>query len=162
LERLKSADAVRTDLYTARQAAVTAVRPPTASAGSEKKTESVDHSLRMAAEHGDAEQLRELAEKMLSGTPATAQAAEGAAAARKRFEAPTTLAQPFPQASIERAGALGLEAVQSHVVPKVAEAVREFLDSYGWGPATPELGKAKEGVTQLRTLAKEHMGSPEL
>ena len=162
LERLKSADADRIDLYTARQAAVTALRPPTASAGSEKKTESVDHSLRMAAEHGDAEQLRELAEKMLSGTPATAQAAEGAGAARKRFEAPTTLAQPFPQASIERAGALGLEAVQSHPVPKVTEGVREFLDSYGWGPATPELGKAKEGVTQLRTLAKEHMDSPEL
>src|SRR5262249_26533976 len=76
-ERLKSAAAARTDLNTARQAAVTAVRPPTASAGSEKKAESVDHSLRMAAERGDAEQLRELAEKMLSGTPATAQAAEG-------------------------------------------------------------------------------------
>src|SRR5262249_48780772 len=55
LERLKRAAAARTDLYTARQACVTAVRPPTASAGSEKKAESVDHSLRMAAERGDAE-----------------------------------------------------------------------------------------------------------
>jgi hypothetical protein len=51
--------------------------------------------------------------------------------------------------------------VQSHVVPHVSAAIREFLDSYGWGPATPDLGKAREGVTQLRALAKEHMSSPE-
>ena len=163
LDRLKTADAVRTDLYTARQAAVTALRPQTASAGSEKKAaESVDHTLRVAAERGDAEQLRELAEKMLSSSPATAQAAETAAGPRTRFEAPSSLAQPLPQASLERAGALGLESVQSHLVPNAAAAVREFLDSYGWGPATPELGKAKEGVTHLRTLAKEHLSSPEL
>jgi hypothetical protein len=163
LDRLKAADAARTDLYATRQAAITALRPPTASAGSEKKSaESDDQSLRLAAERGDAEQLRQLAEKMLSSTPASAQAAEGAAAPRKRFEAPATLVQPFPQASLERAGALGLESVQSQLVPNVAAAVREFLDSYGWGPATPELGKAKDGVTQLRTLAKEHMDSPEL
>src|SRR5262249_18127978 len=80
---------------------------------------------------------------------------------RTRFEAAGALAEPFPQASIERAGALGLESVQSHVVPQVAAAVREFLDSFGWGSATSELGKAKEGVTQLRALAKEHMRAPE-
>src|SRR5262249_7969264 len=104
----------------------------------------------------------QLAEKMLSSSPATAPKAGGTAAPRTRFEAPSALAEPFPQASIERAGALGLESVQSHVVPQVAAAVREFLDSYGWGPATPDLGKARDGVTQLRAVAKEHMSAPEL
>jgi hypothetical protein len=163
LGQLGAADVVRAELYAARRAAVAALKLPAAAAASEaKSTESADHDLRVAAERGDADQLRQLAERMLSSSPASGPAAGGTAAPRKRFEAPGALAEPFPQASIERAGALGLESVQSHVVPNVAAAVREFLDSYGWGPVTPELGKARDGVTQLRAVAKEHMSSPEL
>ena len=162
LGKLEAADSPKAELYAARRAAVAALQPPKAAAASDKKAaESAAHDLRLASERGDADQLRELAEKMLAGTPATKPAAGDAAAPRKRFEAPAVLAEPFPQASIERAGALGLESVQSHVVPEVTAGVREFLDSYGWGPATSELGKAREGVTQLRALAKEHMHAPE-
>jgi hypothetical protein len=163
LARLEAADAVNADLYAARRAAVAALQPPGAAAGASeaKAADSDERRLRLATEHGAADQLRELAEKMLSGSTASEPTAGGAAAPRTRFEAPGALAEPFPQATIERAGALGLESVQSHEVPQVAAAVREFLDSYGWGSATSELGKAKEGVTQLRALAKEHMGAPE-
>ncbi len=162
LGKLETADSAKAELYAARRAALAAVQPSKAAAASETKaTESAEHRLRLASEHGDAEQLRELAEKMLSASPAAKPTAGDAAAPRKRFEAPAALAEPFPQSSIERAGALGLEAVQSHVVPEVTAAVREFLDNYGWGPATPELGKARDGVTQLRALAKEHMPSPD-
>ena len=99
---------------------------------------------------------------MLSSAPATAKAAEGAAAPRARFEAPATLAQPFPQASVERAGALGLESVQAHLVPEVAAAVREFLDTYGWGPATPELGRAHVLLGDRPQLRHTLLGLPEL
>ena len=160
---LETADPVKADLYKARRAAVAALQPPGAAkaASDAKAADSVDRSLRLASERGGADQLLELAEKMLAGSAATEPTAGGVAAPRTRFEAPVALAEPFPPASIERAGALGLESVQSHVVPQVAAAVREFLDSYGWGPSTSELGKAREGVTQLRALAKEHMKSPE-
>jgi hypothetical protein len=164
LGRLETADAVKKDLYAARLAAVAALQPPGAApaASDAKVADSAEHDLRLATERGDADQLRELAEKMLSDSRATGPTAGAAATQRSRFEAPAGLAEPLPQASIERAAALGLEAVQSHMVPNVAAAVREFLASYGWGPATSELGKAKEGLTQLRALAKEHMASPEL
>jgi hypothetical protein len=163
LGQLESADASGAQLYAARRAALAALRQSEATpASSEAKAgDSDEHRLRLASEHGDAEQLRELAEKMLSGSPATKPTTGEAAAPRKRFEAPAALAEPLPQACIDRAGALGLESVQSHVVPQVAAAVREFLDTYGWGPASSELGKARDGVTQLRALAKEHMSSPE-
>jgi hypothetical protein len=164
LSHLEAADAARADLYGARRAAIAGLRPSSAPSGASAKeaTESVDHRLRLAAERGDADELRQLAEKMLAGSPATGPTPEHAAAVGTRFEAPGALADPFPQSSVERAGALGLEPVQSHVVPGVAAAVRDFLDRYGWGPATSELGKASEGVTQLRALAREHMSSREL
>jgi hypothetical protein len=164
LGKLETADATKAALYAARRAAVTALVPAAASPGASKpaQTESIDQRLRVAAERGDADQLRQLAEQMLAGSSANEPTDGETTAKRARFEAPRSLGEPFPQASIERAGALGLEHVQSREVSGVAAAVREFLDHYGWGPATPELGKAKEGVTQLRALAKEHMSSPEV
>src|SRR5262245_11344130 len=160
LAHLQTADAAKADLYSARRAAVAALQLPTAAAKAAEAEPAGggEHRLRLAAEQGGADQLRELAEKMLadaSAGPATAQST----ASRTRFEAPKVLSEPFPQSSVERAGALGLESVQSHVVPNVAAAIREFLDSYGWGPATAELGKAREGVTELRALTKEHVSA---
>jgi hypothetical protein len=159
LAHLATADPGKADLYSARRAAVAALQLPTAVAKAEAEPAGGgEHRMRLAAEQGGADQLRELAEKMLadaSAGPATTQST----ASRARFEAPKVVSEPFPPGSIERAGALGLESVQSHVVPHVAAAVREFLDGYGWGPATPELGKAREGVTELRALTKEHMSA---
>jgi hypothetical protein len=163
LTKLGTADSARADLYAARKTAVAALRPPAASAAaSERKPAGgAEQRARLAAERGDADQLRQLAEEMIASSKPTEPTPGQAEAARARFEAPSVLAEPFPQAAIERGGALGLESVQSHAVAGVTEAVREFFDRYGWGPATPELGKAREGVTQLRALAAEHMSHPE-
>lgn len=163
LTRLETADAPRADLYAARRGAVSALRPTTASSGEGAKEsgESDERRLRLAAEHGDADQLLQLAQKMLSASPATGTAA-GHTDASARFEPPKALSDPFPQSSLERAGALGLEPVESHAVAEVTQTIRDFLDRYGWGPATAELGKASDGVTQLRAVAREHISSREL
>ena len=168
LGRLEAADAARADLYSGRRAVIAALSPSSASPASpeasdkKKSAESLDQRLRQAAERGDAEELRQLADQMLASSPATESSAEKQSASQTRFEAPRVLGEPFPQSSVERAGALGLEAVVSHVVPDVAATIRDFLDRYGWGPATSELGKASEGVTQLRSLARERISSREL
>jgi hypothetical protein len=164
LTRLGTADATRADLYTTRREAVSALRPSTASPGASDKeaAASVESRVRIAAERGGADELLQLAQKMLSGSPATEPKAGAAAAPPKRFEPPSALADAFPQSSTERAGALGLEPMESHVVPEVSATIRDFLDRYGWGPATAELGKASEGVTQLRALARERISSREL
>ena len=76
---------------------------------------------------------------------------------------PGVLGEPFPQSSVERAGALGLEAVVSHVVPEVAATIRDFLDRYGWGPATAELGESERRRDAApRALARERIPSREL
>jgi hypothetical protein len=164
LTRLATVDATRADLYTARRGAVSALLPGTASsgAGAKETEESDERRLRLAAEHGDADQLLQLAQQMLSASPATDAAAGQTGTSRTRFEPPKALSESFPQSSLERAGALGLEPVESHTVAEVTQTVRDFLDQYGWGPATAELGKASDGVTQLRAVAREHMSSREL
>src|SRR5262245_6292928 len=165
LGRLEAADAASAALYSGRRAVIAALAPSSAAPGAsdkKKPAESLDRRLQQAAERGDAEELRQLADQMLASSPATESTAEKQAASRTRFEAPPVLGEPFPQSSVERAGALGLEAVVSHVVPEVAATIRDFLDRYGWGPATAELGKASEGVTQLRSLARERISSREL
>jgi hypothetical protein len=164
LGRLETADATRTDLYKARREAVSALGPTTASSkgGAKEGEESDERGARLAAEHGDADQLLQLAQKMLSASAATETAAAQPDASRTRFEPPKALSEPFPQSSLERAGALGLEPVESHTVAEVTQTVRDFLDRYGWGPATAELGKASDGVTQLRAVAREHISSREL
>src|SRR5262249_33350179 len=164
LGRLEAADATKADLYSGRRAVIAAFSPSSAPGAGDKKkpAESLDHRLQQAAERGDAAELRQLAEQMLASSPATESTAEKQAASRTRFEAPRVLGEPLPQSSVERAGALGLEAVVSHVVPDVAATIRDFLDRYGWGPATSELGKASEGVTQLRALARERIADREL
>jgi hypothetical protein len=164
LTRLGAADTVRADLYTTRREAVSALRPSTASPGAsdQEAAASVERRVRVAAERGGADELLQLAQKMMSGSPAAEPTAGPAAASGGRFVPPSVLADPFPQSSTERAGALGLEPVESHVVPDVTATIRDFLDRYGWGPATAELGKASEGVTQLRALARERISSREL
>src|SRR5262245_36612363 len=86
LGRLETADAAKKDLYAARRAAVAALEPPgaTPAASAAKAADSDEHRLRLATERGDAEQLRELAEKMLSGSSTTGPTARDAAAKRTR------------------------------------------------------------------------------
>src|SRR5262249_53118291 len=165
LGRLEAADAASAALYSGRRTVIAALAPSSAAPGAsdkKKSAESLDNRLRQAAERGDAEELRQLAEQMPASPPATESSAEKQSASRTRFEAPPVLGEPFPQSSVERAGALGLEAVVSHVVPEVAATIRDFLDRYGWGPATSELGKASDGVTQLRAVARERISSREI
>ena len=60
-----------------------------------------------AAERGDVEELKRLAQTMrgASGQPAGPAAESGG----KRLEVPAVLSQPFPEACLAPAGALGLE-----------------------------------------------------
>ena len=164
LTRLETADAARADLYKSRREAISALRPSTASPGASDKeaAASDERRVRLAAEHGGADELLQLAQKMLSDSPAAESKAGPAETSGARFQPPPALADAFPQTSIDRAKALGLEPVESHVVPEVAATVRDFLDRYGWGPATAELGRASDGVTQLRALARERISSREL
>src|SRR5262249_59793764 len=96
--RLEPADAAGTAHYAARRTAVAALQPMVASPSRDKDAgKGAEHDVKRAAEHGDAEQLRQLAEKMLSSQPASGTTA-GTATPRTRFEAPSALAEPFPQA----------------------------------------------------------------
>ena len=164
LTHLETADPARADFYKTRREALSALRPSTASPGASdgEGAASEERRVRLAAEHGGADELLQLAQKMLSGSPAAESQAGPAATSGARFQPPPVLADAFPQTSIDRAKALGLEPVESHAVAEVTKTVRDFLDRYGWGPATAELGKASDGVTQLRALARERLSSREL
>ena len=151
LERLAAADSDNRALYAARRDAL-AGAAPAETAGkqeAEAKDASPERRAMAAAERGDVEELKRLAQTMrgASGQPAGPAAGSGG----KRLEVPAVLSQPFPEACLAPAGALGLEHAEFAALSEdVSSRIRAFLEHYAWvaSPATHD--RARDGVAELR------------
>ena len=112
-----------------------------------------------AAERGDAEALKRIAEEMLKTRPATtadAPAAERQMPSAPRLVYPPELGQPFPDAAVERGGKLGLAHVQiKDKIPELANIAEETFDRYGWHPSFPAQEVARNGEAYLRPLIEQ-------
>jgi len=116
----------------------------------------LQHRAAEAAERGDAEELKRIAQEMLKARPsqaAAAPAAERTAPSGARPVYPQELGQPFPDAGVERAGKLGLAHLQlSLKYPELVQHAAETFDRYGWHPSFPAQEVAKNGEAYLRPL----------
>ena len=120
----------------------------------------LQQQMKQAAERGDLELVNRLAGEMRQASTAakSEQSTSGPPRVQtaQRAAASESLAAPFPPTATERAGALGLAAIE--IKPEslaLRQALREFLDWYAWHPAFPVSELAKEGSIHLRPLLKE-------
>jgi hypothetical protein len=85
--------------------------------------------------------------------PAAGRTAAGAPGpgAGKRLEPPAVLAQPYPDACVTPARALGLEQVEfREQSPESAGRIRAFLEQYAWAASAATHESARDGVAELR------------
>jgi hypothetical protein len=109
-----------------------------------------------AAERGDAEELKRIAQEMLKARPAKtadAPAVERMAPSGLQPAYSPELGQPFPDASIERGGKLGLAHIQLKLkYPELSQHAAVTFDRYGWHPSFPAQEVARNGESYLRPL----------
>ena len=155
LERLAREDAERREFYGARSRAITALAPATGATGA-KAAEAEAHGpgaerrALAAAERGDVEELARLAQAMRAAPGRTAEAGATPGAAG-RLEAPAVLSEPYPEACIAKARALGLEHVEFREQSReTATRIRDFLGQYAWAASAATLDLARDGVAELR------------
>jgi hypothetical protein len=151
LERLAAADPDHQAFYTKRRDAMAATAPPEGAARqeAESKDASPERRALAAAERGDAEELRRLAQTMRgsAGRPAGPAVTGGL----KRLEVPAVLSQPFPEACVAPARALGLEHVEfTPLSGDLASRIRGFLEQYAWAASPATYDRARDGVAELR------------
>lgn len=151
LEALAARDAANQQLYAARRRAIMALVPADSAASTTTNDPEVTPERRAlaAAERGDPDELRRLAQQMreAAGRPA----AQATAGPGRRFEAPAVLAQPFPDTGVTAARALGLEHVEFvERTPAAATTIRAFLEQYAWTASAATHERARDGVAMLR------------
>lgn len=152
LERLARDDAERRDFYVARSRAIAARAPATSAAPAETEAQgpSMERRALAAAERGDVAELARLAQAMRKAPGGTA-ARAGAPGAAGRLEAPAVLSQPYPEACVAPARALGLEHVEFREQSReTAARIRRFLEQYAWAASAATLDLARDGVAELR------------
>jgi hypothetical protein len=142
------------DLYVARSRAIAAVAPAAGAAeeAPEKQGLSTERRALVAVERGDVAELARLAQTMRAAA-GRKEAGAGAASpgAARRLEAPAVLSQPYPEACIAPARALGLEQVEfREPSPEFTARIRAFLETYAWAASAATFQLAREGVAQLR------------
>jgi hypothetical protein len=119
----------------------------------------LQQQMKQAAERGDLELVNRLAGEIKASTATKSeQSPSGPPRVQtlRRSAASELLAKPFPSTAVERAGALGLAAIElKPEMPAVRQVVREFIDWYAWHPSFPVSELAKEGSIHLRPLLKE-------
>jgi hypothetical protein len=109
-----------------------------------------------AAERGDADTLKRIAQEMLKARPAKTD--DAPAAERKAISAPRPtyspeLGQPFPDATVERAGKFGLAHLRLTLkYPELSQHAAETFSRYGWHPSFPAQEVARNGEAFLRPL----------
>jgi hypothetical protein len=152
LERLARDDPEQRDFYLARKQAVTARAPVASEAkGDPKEGQSAERQALAAVERGDVAELARLAQTMreAAGRKATETAAPGAAG---RFEAPAVLSEPYPEACLAPARALGLEHIEfREQSPESSGKIRAFIEQYAWAASAATLELARDGVAEVRT-----------
>jgi hypothetical protein len=119
----------------------------------------LQQQMKQAAERGDLELVNRLAGEIQTSTAAKSEQSTGSSPRVQtlhRSVASESLAKPFPSTATERAGALGLAAIELKLQNiALRQALREFLDWYAWHPAFPVSELAKEGSIHLRPMLKE-------
>jgi hypothetical protein len=109
-----------------------------------------------AAEHGNVEELRRIAQEMLktrATTEAASPTAERKASGGPLATYPPALGEPFPREALERGRALGLAQVEAQIqAPAWLRAVQETIERYGWHPSFLPSETAKDGQIHLRPL----------
>jgi hypothetical protein len=152
LERLARDDPEQRDFYIARSHAIAALTPATSAAKAEpeKQGPSAERRALAAVERGDVAELARLAQTMRAGA---GRKAAGAAApgAPGRFEAPAVLSQPYPEACVAPALALGLEQVEFREQSRdSATRIRAFLEQHAWAASAATHELTRDGVAELR------------
>jgi len=152
LERLARDDPEQRDLYLARKQAVSARAPVASEAKGDPKAEgqSAERQALAAVERGDVAELARLAQTMREA--AGRKTETGAPGAAGRFEAPAVLSQPYPEACIAPARALGLEQIEFREhSSESAGKIRSFIEQYAWAASASTLEMARDGVAEVRT-----------
>jgi hypothetical protein len=152
LERLARDDQEQRDLYVARNHAIAALAPVASAdqASPKEAGPSAERRALAAVERGDVAELARLAQTMRA---AAGQKAAGAAtpSATGRFVAPAVVSQPYPEACVAPALALGLEQVEFREQSRDAAArIRAFLEQYAWAASAAVHDLARDGVAELR------------
>jgi hypothetical protein len=154
LERLARDDQEQRDLYLARKQAVAALAPVASEAQADPKAEgqSAERRALAAVERGDVAELARLAQNMREAAGRKATETAAAPGAAGRFEAPAVLSQPYPEACLAPARALGLEHIEfREQSPESAGKIRAFIEQYAWAASAATLELARDGVAELRT-----------
>jgi hypothetical protein len=152
LERLARDDPEQRDLYVARSRIIAALVPAASAAEAEPEKQGLSAERRAAAavERGDVAELARLAQTMREAAGRKAAGAVEPGAAR-RFEVPAVLSQPYPEACLAPALALGLEHVEFREQSADSAAkIRAFLEQYAWAASAETHELAREGVAPLR------------
>jgi hypothetical protein len=152
LERLQRDDPEQRELYAARSRAVEVLAPEKdATEGTPAgQGASAERRALAAAERGD---VAELARVARSVRDAAGRKAAGATApgVGKRLEPPAVLGQPYPDACIAPARALGLEQVEFREQNREsADRICAFLEQYAWAASAATHELARDGVAELR------------
>ena len=155
LADLAVGDAPLRDHYVAREQALAALAVPRAAETSSESasTASVEQEALQALERGDASGLEALANAMLGRR---AEPADGTPAPRAGLAVPSSLGEPLPEASESRARALGLERVETPLVPPaIADAITEFTERYAVGASPAVYDRAADGVARVAAASQE-------
>src|SRR5262249_42241794 len=103
-----------------------------------------------AVERGDAAELARLAQTMRTAA-GRKEAGAAAADAAGHLETPAVISQPYPEACIAPARALGVEPVEVRQPSRDFTArIRASRETYAWAASAATLALAHEGVAQLR------------
>jgi hypothetical protein len=162
LTELARDDPTARDLYASRQKSIGAVTVPGAATApgaapsAAQPVGNVEQQALQALERGDAAALRGLADSMLGAkTESRAPGGEKVATARGRIVTPGVLAEAFPEASVPRAKALGLECVEAKLAsPEVAASIAEFMEQHAPGASAAAFDRARDGVARVTVAAE--------
>ena len=153
LEKLGRDDPEQRDFYASRTRAIAAVAVPvtsTARTETPDQGQSTERRALAAVERGDVAELVRLAQTMQgsAGKPTGTTASGGAPG---RIQAPAALSQPYPEACLARAHALGLEQVEFRQQSQDSAArIRHFLEEHAWGASASTHELSRDGVAELR------------
>ncbi len=159
LTALEKSDPPRRSFYAGRRSHFAALSL-TATTAAERtpaldNLEKLQEQALQAAEHGDVDELKRLAQAALTVQAETRAAASSTAEERistAQKQAPRELAEPFPARAIEGGAALGMAHVQAKIRPGMSHLAAQTRDRYGWRPFFPATELAREGELRLRPL----------
>jgi hypothetical protein len=157
LAELTRDDAALGQLYAARRRTIDALSVPGAIGTSSDSAPGADiqQQALQALERGDVAAVNAFAEAMLGRVTAAATAQSGESASA-RLIASGVLGEPFPEACLSRAKAVGLESAEApELSADLRRAVAEFVEQYALGASPAAHDRATDGVARLKVVAEK-------